>query len=88
MTEACGGRDTDVCVQARHVVNYDFPDFMSDYIHRIGRVGRVGSLGASFALSFVSKKWEVELLWKIEVSYQLSEYFNNSAAAAAAATVV
>ena len=56
-----------MCVQARHVVNYEFPGFMSDYIHRIGRVGRVGSLGACFALSYVCKKWDVELLWKIEV---------------------
>ena len=44
---------------------------MSDYIHRIGRVGRVGSLGASFALSYICKKWDVELLWKIEVSCRL-----------------
>jgi len=54
-------------VQALHVINYDFPDFISDYIHRIGRVGRVGSHGACFALSFISYKWNVELLWKIEV---------------------
>jgi len=59
--------DADVCLQARHVVNYEFPGFMSDYIHRVGRVGRVGSLGASFALSYISQKWDVELLWKIEV---------------------
>jgi len=64
------GRDIGVCVcvQARHVINYEFPDFKSDYIHRIGRVGRTGSLGACFASSFISEKWDVELLWKIKVS--------------------
>ena len=25
-----------------HVVNYDFPISMVDYLHRVGRVGRVG----------------------------------------------
>ena len=26
-----------------HVVNYDFPSNVSDYIHRVGRVGRIGT---------------------------------------------
>jgi len=59
------------CVQAVHVINFDFPAFVSDYIHRIGRVGRVGSPGTCFALSFISYKWDVELLWKIEVVLSL-----------------
>ena len=54
-------------LQAEHVINYDFPSFMSDYIHRAGRVGRVGSSPSSMAISFVAHKWEVDLLWKIEV---------------------
>ena len=55
--------------QAQHVINYNFPMFESDYIHRAGRVGRVGSMNKGFVLSFVSQKWEVDLLWKLEVSY-------------------
>ncbi|NQY64960.1 MAG: DEAD/DEAH box helicase [Alteromonadaceae bacterium] len=35
------------------VVNYDLPDQVDDYIHRIGRTGRAGSSGE--AISFVSK---------------------------------
>jgi superfamily II DNA/RNA helicase len=35
------------------VVNYDLPDKVDDYIHRIGRTGRAGSSGE--AISFVSK---------------------------------
>lgn len=35
------------------VVNYDLPDQVDDYIHRIGRTGRAGASGE--AVSFVSK---------------------------------
>lgn len=28
-----------------HVIIYDFPKVMEDYIHRIGRTGRAGELG-------------------------------------------
>jgi len=35
------------------VVNYDIPDQVEDYIHRIGRTGRAGALGE--AISFVAK---------------------------------
>ena len=34
-----------------HVINYDLPDNIDDYIHRIGRTGRAGNLGK--ALTFV-----------------------------------
>ena len=54
--------------QVQHVVNFDFPPFMSDYIHRAGRVGRVGSQGSGHVTNFVVHKWDVELVNKIEVS--------------------
>lgn len=38
----------------QHVVNYNFPNSVEDYIHRIGRTGRAGAKGASFTL-FTSK---------------------------------
>lgn len=28
-----------------HVVNYDIPKSIDDYVHRIGRTGRVGNVG-------------------------------------------
>lgn len=31
----------DVC----HVINYDLPKSIDEYVHRIGRTGRVGNLG-------------------------------------------
>lgn len=30
------------------VVNYDFPNSIEDYVHRIGRTGRAGQTGQSF----------------------------------------
>ncbi len=32
------------------VVNYDFPNGVEDYIHRIGRTGRAGALGEAYTL--------------------------------------
>ena len=29
----------------KHVINYDLPSDIEEYIHRIGRTGRVGNLG-------------------------------------------
>ena len=28
-----------------HVINYDLPSSIDEYVHRIGRTGRVGNLG-------------------------------------------
>lgn len=35
------------------VVNYDFPQNIEDYVHRIGRTGRAGAKGESY--SFITK---------------------------------
>lgn len=35
-----------------HVINYDFPKVLEDYVHRIGRTGRAGAYGCS--VSFVT----------------------------------
>ena len=32
-----------------HVVNYDLPTDIDDYVHRIGRTGRAGNTGISTA---------------------------------------
>jgi len=34
----------------RVVINYDFPNTIEDYVHRIGRTGRADSLGKSYTL--------------------------------------
>uniref|UniRef100_A0A8B9TQ27 RNA helicase n=1 Tax=Anas platyrhynchos TaxID=8839 RepID=A0A8B9TQ27_ANAPL len=50
------------------VVNYDFPDTLQDYLHRVGRVGRVGSKTPGAVVSFVTHKWDVDLVRKIETA--------------------
>ena len=37
-----------------HVINFDLPRQISDYVHRIGRTGRAGNTG--FAMSFLCDK--------------------------------
>lgn len=37
-----------------HVINFDLPSNIDDYVHRIGRTGRVGNIG--YALSFFNDK--------------------------------
>ncbi|KAM8799261.1 putative ATP-dependent RNA helicase DDX28 [Eudromia elegans] len=50
------------------VVNYDFPASLPDYLHRAGRVGRVSSKGPGTVVSFISYRWEVDLVRKIETA--------------------
>ena len=53
--------------QVSHVINFDCPSFMSDYIHRVGRVGRIGQKAFAKVTTLVSQKYEVDLIWRIEV---------------------
>lgn len=48
-----------------HVINYDLPNSVTDYIHRIGRTGRMGAEG--HALSFVSSG-DLEILKHIKTT--------------------
>ncbi|XP_063044971.1 probable ATP-dependent RNA helicase DDX28 [Engraulis encrasicolus] len=50
------------------IVNYDFPESHTDYIHRAGRVGRAGGQADGQVLSFVTHKWDVELVQKMEIA--------------------
>lgn len=31
----------------KHVINYDLPSEIDEYVHRIGRTGRVGNIGTA-----------------------------------------
>ncbi|XP_051918835.1 probable ATP-dependent RNA helicase DDX28 [Hippocampus zosterae] len=62
---ASRGLDTS---RVRLVVNYDFPESHTDYIHRAGRVGRAGGCDGGQVLSFVTHPWEVDLVQKIEMA--------------------
>ncbi|XP_038720716.1 DEAD-box ATP-dependent RNA helicase 46 [Tripterygium wilfordii] len=41
----------------RVVINYDFPNGMEDYVHRIGRTGRAGATGVSY-IFFSEQDWK------------------------------
>jgi ATP-dependent RNA helicase DeaD len=45
-----------------HVINYDMPSNVEEYVHRIGRTARMGRPGT--AITFVSE-WDFEMLDKI-----------------------
>ena len=33
----------------KHVINFDMPSDIEEYVHRIGRTGRVGNTGTQFS---------------------------------------
>ena len=35
--------------QVKHVINYDLPQHIEEYVHRIGRTGRIGNKGMATA---------------------------------------
>lgn len=44
----------------KHVINYDMPDDIEDYVHRIGRTGRYGKTGT--ATTFINKSIDESVL--------------------------
>lgn len=46
-----------------HVINYDLPKFVEDYVHRIGRTGRAGKTGVAVSIAHTN---EVRQIKKIE----------------------
>jgi len=46
-----------------HVINYDMPDDVDEYVHRIGRTGRVGNLGK--ATSFIDTEGDGDVMPKL-----------------------
>lgn len=64
-TTDVGSRGLDT-TRARHVLNFDFPLHVSDYIHRCGRIGRVGSLDKSLVTNFISSRREIDVVQRIE----------------------
>ncbi|KAK9507247.1 hypothetical protein O3M35_007151 [Rhynocoris fuscipes] len=67
---ASRGLDT---TNVKHILNYDFPIYMADYIHRCGRTGRCGSPSETLVTNFITRHTEVDLLQKIELAVRLQE---------------
>merc|ERR1719463_564890 len=42
----------------KYVINYDFPNQIEDYVHRVGRTGRAGAQGSSYSF-FTSDKFRL-----------------------------
>jgi len=61
-----------------HVINFDFPRTVSDYLHRAGRTGRAGREGQVFSLY---RNKDLGILEQMKASYDTQEplKINNSA---------
>ncbi|KAG7305917.1 hypothetical protein JYU34_008470 [Plutella xylostella] len=62
---ASRGLDT---IRTHHIINFDFPLYTADYIHRCGRTGRLGSPSGCHVTNLIAWPREVELVMKIEAS--------------------
>ncbi|CAH2108629.1 unnamed protein product [Euphydryas editha] len=71
---ASRGLDT---LRTRHIINYDFPLFTSDYIHRCGRTGRLGSANDCSITNFIAWPREIQLVQKIETSIRKNNELPN-----------
>jgi ATP-dependent RNA helicase DDX28 len=74
---ASRGWDT---LNVNHVINYEMPKFISDYVHRIGRVGRLNKGARSNdgkVTNFITNRYEVDLVWNIEKSVRLNCELDN-----------
>uniref|UniRef100_A0A1L8DRL1 Putative atp-dependent rna helicase fal1 n=1 Tax=Nyssomyia neivai TaxID=330878 RepID=A0A1L8DRL1_9DIPT len=49
-----------------HIINFDFPLHMADYIHRCGRTGRLGGVQKCQITNFVSSMREMKIVQEIE----------------------
>ncbi|XP_066248009.1 probable ATP-dependent RNA helicase DDX28 [Euwallacea similis] len=64
-------------IQVKHVINYDFPIYAADYIHRIGRVGRLGSSDTCFVTNFLTSAKEIKLVQQIELAVRKDQPLPN-----------
>ncbi|KAI3636753.1 hypothetical protein MIR68_005020 [Amoeboaphelidium protococcarum] len=67
-----------------HVINYDFPTDIDDYVHRIGRTGRAGNVGKSTAFFNMGNKNVANALLEIleEANQEIPDFLNQLASQA------
>ena len=65
---------THTYTQVTHVVLFDFPNTIVDYLHRVGRTGRVGSQAGCKTTAFMTHKRDIRMAWKIKVGHAFTEY--------------
>ncbi|CAF0710611.1 unnamed protein product [Brachionus calyciflorus] len=75
---ASRGWDT---IHVNHVINFEMPQFIADYLHRVGRVGRLNGHenggGGGLVTNFIINRFEVDLVWNIEKSLRLGIELHN-----------
>ncbi|CAG9861796.1 unnamed protein product [Phyllotreta striolata] len=64
-------------IQVKHVLNYDFPLYAADYLHRIGRVGRIGSPTSCKVTNFISGHSEIDMVQNIELAIRRNQQIEN-----------
>lgn len=75
-TTDCIGRGLNT-TRARHIVNFEFPFQIADYIHRCGRIGRFGSDENCLITNFISGQADLDLVRKIEMSARTDFLLHN-----------
>jgi superfamily II DNA/RNA helicase len=72
---ASRGWDT---LQVNHVINFEMPLYVADYVHRIGRVGRLNSKTKNFFVTnYVTKPYELDLVMNLERSIRFENELKN-----------
>ncbi|VVC37077.1 Helicase, C-terminal,DEAD/DEAH box helicase domain,P-loop containing nucleoside triphosphate [Cinara cedri] len=55
-------------IRTKHIINYDFPYYIADYIHRCGRTGRLNAGTDGKVSNYICTDNEVNLVQKIELA--------------------
>ncbi|XP_025415053.1 probable ATP-dependent RNA helicase DDX28 [Sipha flava] len=55
-------------IRTKHIINYEFPHYIADYIHRCGRTGRLNSGIDGKVTNYICTNNEIELVQKIELA--------------------
>ncbi|XP_050543259.1 probable ATP-dependent RNA helicase DDX28 [Daktulosphaira vitifoliae] len=64
-------------IRTKHVINYEFPLYIADYIHRCGRTGRMNTGFDGKVTNFISGENEVDLVQKIELAARTMKLLPN-----------
>ncbi|XP_050441891.1 probable ATP-dependent RNA helicase DDX28 [Adelges cooleyi] len=64
-------------IRTKHIINYDFPLYAADYIHRCGRTGRLNTGLDGKVTNFISAENEIDLVQKIELSARIMKSIPN-----------
>jgi len=55
-------------IRTKHIINYEFPSYIADYIHRCGRTGRLNAGTDGKVTNYISTNNDSELVQKIELA--------------------